>query len=88
MRTYARIQKFCFYGGVIGLVIMLALLLFNSNADFVGAFNSQAQDVYGAGGDAYQRTLDAGSVGNQSRGSRLRPDVAPDPDDRLLQPVV
>ena len=23
MRTYARIQKFCFYGGVIGLVIML-----------------------------------------------------------------
>jgi APA family basic amino acid/polyamine antiporter len=62
MRTYARIQKFCFYGGVIGLVIMFALLLFNSNADFVGAFNSHAQELYGAGGNAYQQTLDAGSI--------------------------
>jgi basic amino acid/polyamine antiporter, APA family len=69
MRTYARIQKFCFYGGVLGLVIMLALLLFNSNADFVGAFNSQAQDLYGAGGNAYQQTLDAGSVQSASLGS-------------------
>src|SRR5829696_5636408 len=62
MRTYARIQKFCFYGGVIGLVIMLLLLLFNSNADFVGAFNSHAQELYGAEGNAYQQTLDAGSI--------------------------
>jgi APA family basic amino acid/polyamine antiporter len=62
MRTYARIQKFCFYGGVVGLVVMFALLLFNSNADFVSAFNSQAQEYYGAGGNAYQQTLDAGSV--------------------------
>jgi len=62
MRTYARIQKFCFYGGVIGLAIMLALLLFNSNADFVGAFNSQAQELYDAGGNAYQKTVEAGSV--------------------------
>jgi amino acid transporter len=62
MRTYARIQKFCFYGGVLGLVIMFALLLFNSNADFVGAFNSQARELYGAGGNAYQQTLEAGSI--------------------------
>src|SRR5215217_5776474 len=62
MRTYARIQKFCFYGGVIGLAIMFALLLFNSNADFVGAFNSQAQELYDAGGNAYQKTVEAGSV--------------------------
>src|SRR5215212_8381078 len=34
MRTYARIQKICFYGGVLGLGIMLVLLLVNSNADF------------------------------------------------------
>ncbi len=62
MRTYARIQKFCFYGGVLGLVIMFALLLFNSHAAFVGAFNSQAQDLYGAGGNAYQQVLNAGSI--------------------------
>jgi amino acid transporter len=69
MRTYARIQKFCFYGGVLGLVIMLSLLLFNSNADFVGAFNSQAQTLYGAGDNAYQQILDAGRVSSASLGA-------------------
>ncbi len=64
MRAYARIQKFCFYGGVMGLAIMLVLLLVNSNADFVSAFNSRAQELYGAEGDAYGRTLEAGSVAN------------------------
>jgi amino acid transporter len=71
MRAYARIQKFCFYGGVVGLAIMLALLAFNSNADFVSAFNSQAGELYGAGGDAYGKTLEAGSV--QSDGPALGP---------------
>ncbi|HEU4847290.1 MAG TPA: APC family permease [Rubrobacteraceae bacterium] len=62
MRAYARIQKFCFYGGLVGLAIMLVLLLVNSNADFVGAFNSQASELYGASGNAYQQTLEAGSI--------------------------
>lgn len=62
MRTYARIQKYCFYGGVVGLAIMLLLLLVNSNADFVAAFNSRAQELYGASGNAYQQTLQAGSI--------------------------
>src|ERR671910_2598467 len=48
MRAYARIQKFCFYGGLVGLAIMLVLLLLNSNADFVSAFNSQSSELYGA----------------------------------------
>jgi basic amino acid/polyamine antiporter, APA family len=62
MRAYARIQKVCFYGGLVGLAIMLILLLVNSNADFVGAFNSQASELYGASGNAYQQTLEAGSI--------------------------
>jgi basic amino acid/polyamine antiporter, APA family len=62
MRAYARIQKVCFYGGLVGLAIMLVLLLVNSNADFVGAFNSQASELYGASGNAYQQTLEAGSI--------------------------
>jgi APA family basic amino acid/polyamine antiporter len=62
MRTYARIQKVCFYGGVLGLGIMLVLLLVNSNADFVSAFNSEAKELYGAGGNAYQQTIEAGSI--------------------------
>jgi amino acid transporter len=48
---------------------MFALLLFNSNADFVGAFNSQAQELYNAGGNAYQQTLDAGSVKGTNLGA-------------------
>jgi APA family basic amino acid/polyamine antiporter len=64
MRAYARIQKVCFYGGLVGLAIMLVLLLVNSNAAFVGAFNSQASELYGASGNAYQQTLEAGSVEN------------------------
>jgi basic amino acid/polyamine antiporter, APA family len=64
MRAYARIQKFCFYGGLVGLATMLVLLLINSNASFISAFNSEAQELYGASGNAYQQTLEAGSVEN------------------------
>ena len=62
MRTYASVQKFCFYGGVIGLGIMFALLLFHSHADFISAFNAQAKNLYGVSGNAYQKTLQAGSI--------------------------
>lgn len=68
MRAYARVQKFCFYGGLVGLAVMILVLLFNSNADFVAAFNSQAQELYGAQGDAYQQTIAAGSVDNAGPG--------------------
>jgi amino acid transporter len=64
MRVYARIQKFCFYGGLVGLAIMLILLLFNSNAGFISAFNSEANELYGASGNAYQQTIEAGSIEN------------------------
>jgi APA family basic amino acid/polyamine antiporter len=62
MRAYARIQKFCFYGGLVGLAIMFILLLVNSNASFVGAFNSQASELYGTSGNAYQETIEAGNI--------------------------
>jgi APA family basic amino acid/polyamine antiporter len=64
MRAYARIQKVCFYGGLVGLAIMLVLLLINSNASFVSAFNSEASELYGASGNAYQQTIEAGSIQN------------------------
>ena len=62
MRAYARIQKVCFYGGLVGLAIMLILLLVNSNAAFVGAFNSEASELYGTSGNAYQETIQAGNI--------------------------
>jgi APA family basic amino acid/polyamine antiporter len=69
MRLYARVQKFCFYGGIIGLAFMFVLLLVNSKADFISAFNSQSTDVLGAPGNAYQGTLDAANVGTDASSS-------------------
>jgi APA family basic amino acid/polyamine antiporter len=62
MRTYARIQQFCFWGGCVGLAIVVVLLLVNSQDSFASAFNREAQQVFGASGDAYQQTLEAGAV--------------------------
>jgi APA family basic amino acid/polyamine antiporter len=62
IRTYARIQKICFYGGLAGLVIMAVLLLVNSKANFISSFNSESLQTYGAKG-AYQGTLTAGLKG-------------------------
>jgi len=69
MRTYARIQKICFYGGLIGLAFMFVLLLVNSKADFISSFNSQATQVLGAPPNAYQGTLKAGDVGTHAAAS-------------------
>jgi basic amino acid/polyamine antiporter, APA family len=63
IRTYARIQKICFYGGVFGLAVMAVLLLVNSKTDFIHAFNSQAASLYGTKGNAYHATLAAGTKG-------------------------
>jgi APA family basic amino acid/polyamine antiporter len=61
IRTYARIQKFCFYGGMFGLAVMAILLLFTTKSGFIHDFNSQAHKLYpGAGTNAYQATLSAG----------------------------
>jgi basic amino acid/polyamine antiporter, APA family len=62
IRTYARIQKFCFYGGVIGLAVMILLLLVNSKAGFIHHFNSQSKDLFGVD-NAYGKTLKAGTDG-------------------------
>lgn len=62
MRSYARVQKLCFYGGIVGLAIMLIILLVSSRADFVSAFNSEASQMLGAGGNAYQQTIQAGEA--------------------------
>jgi basic amino acid/polyamine antiporter, APA family len=62
IRTYARIQKICFYGGVVGIAIVMLLLLVNSKTGFINHFNHQAKDLYGVNG-AYQKSLAAGTKG-------------------------
>lgn len=55
MSGYARIQKWCFIGGMIGFLVVVGLLLFNSHASFVSSFNNQAQHLFGVH-NAYHAT--------------------------------
>src|SRR5947209_7204055 len=66
MEGYAKIQRFCFWLGLAGLLVMLGLLLFFSHNDFVNAFNQQAGQLFGAKGNAYQATIAAAAKGGTS----------------------
>jgi basic amino acid/polyamine antiporter, APA family len=47
MAGYARIQRWCIVGGLIGFLVVVLLLLFNSHATFISAFNQEAQNLFG-----------------------------------------
>jgi amino acid transporter len=47
MAGYARIQKYAFFGGMIGFAVVVILLLINSHADFVSSFNLYGQKLFG-----------------------------------------
>ncbi len=55
MGGYARIQKWCFSGGLLGFAIIVVLLLFSSHATFVSSVNREAHSIFGVNG-AYQST--------------------------------
>src|SRR3989449_8069136 len=63
MEGYARIQRFCFWLGMAGLLAMLGILLFSSHDAFVSAFNREAASLFGYTGNAYQATIDAATKG-------------------------
>jgi APA family basic amino acid/polyamine antiporter len=47
MSGYARIQKWCFYGGLVGFAVIVVLLLVNNHASFVSSFNLEAHKLFG-----------------------------------------
>jgi APA family basic amino acid/polyamine antiporter len=55
MAGYARIQKWGFYGGLVGFAVILVLLAVNNHATFVSSFNLEAQKIFGVH-NAYQAT--------------------------------
>lgn len=65
MKTYARIQKFSFYAGMLGLLIVIALLLGGSPEAFKAGLESNVESMFGATG-VYDATVqmgtDAGAV--------------------------
>jgi APA family basic amino acid/polyamine antiporter len=77
MRQYARFQKICFYGGVLGLLIVFGLLIFHSKAAFQAAFDKHAVSTYHGSANAYAATLKkggyagAGSLGGLAFGSTI-----------------
>jgi basic amino acid/polyamine antiporter, APA family len=55
MGGYARIQKWCFYGGLVGFLVIVGLLLFHSHSSFVSSFNTEAHKIFGVN-NAYAAT--------------------------------
>jgi basic amino acid/polyamine antiporter, APA family len=58
MAGYAKVQKWCFYGGLVGFGIILIVMLVSSRSDFISAFNSESAKLFGMK-DAYASTTAA-----------------------------
>lgn len=61
MKTYARIQKFSFYGGMLGLLIVIVLLLTGSPEAFKAGLESNAASMFGTGAGLYDQTVSLGT---------------------------
>ena len=55
MSSYAKIQKWGFYGGLVGFGIVLVLLAINNRTSFINSFNLEAQKIFGVH-NAFQAT--------------------------------
>ena len=55
MAGYARLQRWCFIGGVIAFAVVVVLLLVSSKQTFISSFNHEAQRIFGVH-NAYQGT--------------------------------
>ena len=61
MKTYARIQKFSFYAGVLGLLIVIALLFTGTPEKFKAGFESNAIAIFGSQPGVYDATIQTGT---------------------------
>ncbi len=61
MKTYARIQKFSFYGGMLGLLIVIALLLSGTPEAFKAGLEANAVALFGAQPGVYDATVALGT---------------------------
>ena len=66
MKRYARIQKWCFHIGMLGLIVTYAILAVNSQPAFQAAFNSWTSQIFGASGDSYTAMQTAATAGGFS----------------------
>jgi amino acid transporter len=64
MEGYAKVQKYCFYIGMIALAIVLLVMLFGSRTGFQSAFNTEAANLFGGSGDVYTQTIETATTNN------------------------
>jgi amino acid transporter len=62
MKVYARIQKFSFYGGVLGLLIVIVLLLTGTPEKFKAGLDANATAMFGAPAGTYDATVEMGTA--------------------------
>jgi amino acid transporter len=55
MGGYAKIQKWCFAGGLVAFAVVVVLLLVNSHASFISSFNFEAHKLFNVN-NAYHAT--------------------------------
>jgi len=60
MKWYSRIQKYCFWIGIVALLIVFAFLLFGNQASFQSGLEEQATAIFGADANVYDATVTAG----------------------------
>jgi basic amino acid/polyamine antiporter, APA family len=88
MEGYAKVQKVCFYIGIIALAVVFFVMLFGSRSGFQSAFNQEAANLFNAKGDVYARTIELGTTNN---GGPIVPDLGFSPffgDTWLLIPFL
>jgi basic amino acid/polyamine antiporter, APA family len=47
MAGYARVQMWCFYGGLLGFAIIVIILLVANHSDFISSFNTETARLFG-----------------------------------------
>jgi len=69
MKWYARVQKFCFFGGAVGLLFVFILLLVGNKPTFINHLNSIVPSMFGTKAmDIYKETLKAGEAAGTAAG--------------------
>jgi amino acid transporter len=63
MAGYARVQKWCFYVGLLGVLVLVILLLASSHSSFISSFNLETHKLFGLNGAYQQVNLQAAKAG-------------------------
>ena len=61
MEGYAKVQKVCFYIGIVGFAVIILVMLFGSRSGFESAFNQESSNLFNVN-NAYQAHIDTAAT--------------------------